>query len=52
MVLEISTLIAMAVYALLAYAVERVVWLIFYRPREAVVSTTRTSSSEDRHINP
>ena len=51
MVLEISTLIAMAIYALLAWAVERVVWLILYRPREAVVSTTRTSSSEDHHNN-
>ena len=52
MVLEISTLIAMAVYALIAYAVERVVWLIFYRPKEALVSTTRTSSSEEHHNNP
>lgn len=52
MVLEISTLIAMAVYALIAYAVERVVWLIFYRPREAAVSTTRTSTSEEHHNNP
>jgi hypothetical protein len=50
MVLEIGTLIAMAVYALLAYAVERVVWLIFYRPRGTVVSTTQTSSS-DQHIH-
>jgi len=52
MVLEVSTLIAMAVYALLAYAFERVVWLIFYRPREAAVSTTRTSSSEDHIQHP
>ena len=52
MVLEITTLIAMAVYALIAYAVERVVWLIFYRPQEALVSTTRTSSSEDHIQHP
>jgi branched-subunit amino acid ABC-type transport system permease component len=52
MVLEISTLIAMAVYALLAWALERIVWLIFYRPQEAVVSTTQSSSSEDHNINP
>jgi len=52
MVLEISTLIAIAIYALVAWAVERVVWLIFYRPREAVVSTTRTSSSEEHLNNP
>jgi hypothetical protein len=51
MVLEIPTMIAMAVYALLAWAVERVVWLIFYRPRGPVVSTTQTSTS-DRHITP
>jgi hypothetical protein len=51
MVLEISTLIAMAIYTLLTWAVERVVWLILYRPREAVVPTTRTSSSEDHHNN-
>jgi hypothetical protein len=34
MVLEISTLIAMAVYALVAWALERIIWVIFYRPRE------------------
>lgn len=49
MVLEIGTIIAMAVYALVGWAIERVVWLIFYRPRGPVVSTTQTSSSED-HI--
>lgn len=52
MVLEISTMIAMAVYALLAWAVERVVWLIFYRPQGPVVSTTQTSTSEEHHNNP
>jgi YggT family protein len=51
MVLEIGTVIAMAVYALVGWAIERVVWLIFYRPRGAVVSTTQTSSS-DQHISP
>lgn len=50
MVLEIGTVIAMAVYALVGWAVERVVWLIFYRPRGAVVSTTQTSSS-DQHTH-
>lgn len=33
MVLEVSSLFAMLVYALLFWAVERLVWLIFYRPR-------------------
>ena len=33
MVLEISTFIAMLVYGLIAWAAERLVWLIFYKPR-------------------
>ncbi len=33
LVLEITTLIAMAVYALIAWAVERIIFLIFYQPR-------------------
>ena len=32
-ILEISSLIAMAVYALLAWGLERLIWVIFYRPR-------------------
>jgi YGGT family len=47
MVLEISTLIAMGVYALLAWAVERIVWVIFYRPRGPVTTTTTT----DQHTH-
>src|SRR5512140_3885900 len=31
MVLELSSMFAMVIYALIAWAVERVVWLIFYR---------------------
>ena len=31
MVLEISSIIAMLVYALLAWGIERIVWVIFYR---------------------
>ena len=46
MVLEISSFIAMVVYALVGWAFERVVWVIFYRPREAPVSVTQRSSSE------
>jgi YggT family protein len=48
MVLEIPSFIAMAVYALVFWGIERLVWVIFYRPREASVSTTEQSSSE-RH---
>jgi hypothetical protein len=32
-VLEISSIIAMLVYALLAWGIERIIWVIFYRPR-------------------
>ena len=42
MVLELSTMIAMVVYALLAWAVERIIWVIFYRPRGPVTQTTTT----------
>jgi len=44
LVLEISTVIAMIVYALLAWVVERLVWVIFYRPRTAVVNTQTTTT--------
>ncbi len=45
-VLEISSFIAMVVIALLAWAFERLVWLIFYRPRETEVGITQTMTSE------
>ncbi len=48
MVLEVSSMFAMLVYALLAWAVERIVWLIFYRPRGPVVSVTETANNEHR----
>jgi hypothetical protein len=51
MVLELSSMFAMLIYALLAWAAERTVWLIFYRPRGPVVGTTQTTTSE-RHITP
>lgn len=51
MVLELSTMFAMMIYGLIAWAVERVVWLAFYRPRGPVVGTTQTTTSE-QHINP
>jgi hypothetical protein len=46
MVLELSSLFAMAIYALIAWAFERIVWVIFYRPRGPVVAVTETSTSE------
>jgi hypothetical protein len=51
MVLELSSFFAMVVYALIAWAVERTLWVLFYRPRGPVVGTTQTTTSE-RHINP
>ena len=49
MVLEVSSMFAMVVYGLIAVAVERTVWLIFYRPRGPVVGTTQTTTSEQHN---
>jgi len=46
MVLEVSTLIAMIVYALLAWVLERLVWVIFYRPRTGSVNTQTTTTDQ------
>jgi hypothetical protein len=35
MVLEISTILAMIIYALIFWALERIVYVVFYRPRGA-----------------
>jgi hypothetical protein len=50
-VLELSSLFAMLIYALIAWAMERIVWLIFYRPRGPVVGVTETTTS-DSHTTP
>jgi hypothetical protein len=50
-VLELSSFFAMLIYALIAWAVERTVWLLFYRPRGPMVGTTQTTTS-DHHTNP
>lgn len=50
MVLELSSMFAMLIYGLIAWAVERVIWLIFYRPRAPMVAVTETSTSEN-HTN-
>lgn len=42
MQLELATLIAMIVYALIGWGIERIVWVIFYRPRGPVTQTTTT----------
>ncbi len=46
MVLELYSMFAILIYGLIAWAVERTVWLIFYRPRGPVVAVTETSTSE------
>ena len=46
MVLEVSTLIAMVVYALLAWVLERIVWVMFYRPRTGAVNTQTTTTDQ------
>lgn len=45
MVLEISSLIAMFVYLLLAWALERIVYVLFYRPR-GPVNVRQTTRSD------
>lgn len=50
-VLDISAMFAMLVYALVAWGLERIVWLIFYRPNGPTVSVTETATSE-RHNTP
>ena len=48
MVLELSSFFAIVIYALIAWAIERTIWVLFYRPRGPIVEVTRTSSSENR----
>ena len=51
MVLELSSFIAMVVYALIAWAIERLIWVLFYRPRGPVEEVRETISSEDhKHL--
>ncbi|NCP86706.1 MAG: hypothetical protein CO094_12920 [Anaerolineae bacterium CG_4_9_14_3_um_filter_57_17] len=51
MALELSSLFAMLLYALIAWGLERTVWLLFYRPRGPVVDVTETTTS-DHHTTP
>lgn len=45
-VFELSSLFAMLIYAAIAYVVNKLILLIFYRPRGPVVGVTETSTSE------
>ena len=49
MVLEISTIIAMIVYLLIAWALERIVYVLFYRPR-GPVSVRQTIVSDQAPV--
>jgi hypothetical protein len=48
MVLEISSLIAMVVYALAAWIIAKVVWVALYRPRETMVIQDTVTSPTTR----
>ncbi len=52
MVLEISSVIAMIVYALIAWAIERIIWVVFYRPRGPVEAITQTTTNDQHTPNP
>jgi len=52
MVLELSSVIAMVVYALIGWALAKALWLILYRPRGPVVDVTQTTSSDLHTRNP
>lgn len=47
MVLEIPSLIAMVIYALIAWAIERIIWVVFYRPRGPVEAVTETRTNDE-----
>lgn len=49
MVLELSSLFAMIIYGLVAWAIERTIWVIFYRPRGPLVEVTRRSTTTTDH---
>jgi hypothetical protein len=46
MVLELTSFIAMLVYGLVGWGVERLMWVIFYRPRGPSVATTQTTTQD------
>lgn len=48
MVLEISSIIAMIVYLLVGWALERIVYVLFYRPR-GPVSVQQTTTDQHTH---
>ncbi len=51
MVLEVSSMIAMVVYGLIACALERIIWVIFFRPGGSSVGVTQTTTTTDQHTH-
>ncbi len=51
-VLEISTLFAMLIYGLLGWAIDRLLWLLIYKPHGPTVEVTETRSHEEEHQHP
>jgi hypothetical protein len=49
--LEIYSLFAIFIYSLTAIALEKLIWVIFSRPRGPVVDVTETTTSE-HHTTP
>jgi hypothetical protein len=47
-VLELSSIIAMMVYVMLAWGLERIVWFFYYRPRLGLVGVTQTTTPQRR----
>jgi hypothetical protein len=50
--LELSSLFAMVVYALIGWLLERFVTILFYRPRGPAVATTQTTTTEHTDSRP
>jgi hypothetical protein len=48
MVLELSTLIVVLAYGLIGWTIERLAWIIIYRPSGTKVEPTHTRRHEDR----
>lgn len=53
MVLELSSFLAMLIYALIGWAIARLIWVLFYRPRGGEFEeVTQTVRSEDHTHHP
>ncbi len=50
MELELSSMFAMLIYGLIGWAIERIIWLIFYRPSGPMEGVTQTTTS-DQHTH-